>query len=159
MSESSLVTVRLAVASDLDTLTIHNYISRERIGRMIEQSQFAIAETNGEPVGFAGLDWLMAVHPFLAMIWVFKEHRPNGVGAALLRFLELRCGESGFEVLHSSSQADEPEPQAWHRRMGFEECGIIAGFNHGVGEVIFRKRLRHSEQNTESAAMRWDRDR
>lgn len=55
---STSVTIRLAIASDLDTLTIHNYIPRERIARM-----------------------------------------------------------------------------------GFEECGIIAGFNRGVGEVVFRKRL------------------
>jgi len=45
-------------------------------------------------------------------------------------------------VLFSSSQANEPEPQAWHRHVGFEECGFIAGINEGgVGEVFFRKVL------------------
>jgi len=35
---------------------------------------------------------------------------------------------------------DEPEPQAWHRHMGFVECGIINGINeNGIGEVFFRK--------------------
>ncbi len=133
--------VRLAAANDLDTLTIHNYIPRERVARMIEQSQFAITEVNGVPVGYAGLDWLVSVHPSLAMIWVFEEHRRQGIGAALLRFLENRRRESGFDTLYSSSQVDEVEPQAWHRRMGFEECGIITEFNRGVGEMVFRKRL------------------
>ena len=45
-------------------------------------------------------------------------------------------------MLYSSSQADEPEAQAWHRRMGFEECGIVSGINEGgIGEVFFRRPL------------------
>ncbi len=49
------------------------------------------------------------------------------------------------EFLYSSSQADEPLPQAWHRRMGFAECGLIAGINPGgVGEIFFRKPLGES---------------
>jgi hypothetical protein len=37
---------------------------------------------------------------------------------------------------------DESAPQAWHRWMGFEECGFLAGMNEGgVGEVFFRKAL------------------
>lgn len=141
MSENPRIIVRPATANDLDALTLRNYIPRERLARMVEQNQFAIAESNAMPIGYAGLDWLVAVHPFLAMIWVFEHYRRRGVGRALLRFLEDRCRELGFDELHSSSQLDEAEPQAWHRRMGFEECGIIAGFNHGVGEIVFRKRL------------------
>ena len=37
-----------------------------------------------------------------------------------------------------SSQVDEAEPQAWHRHIGFVECGILAGLNEGdVGEVFY----------------------
>jgi len=37
---------------------------------------------------------------------------------------------------------DEPEPQAWHRRVGFSECGVLTGINEGsVGELFFRRRL------------------
>jgi len=50
--------------------------------------------------------------------------------------------DQGFDVLYSSSQVDEPKPQAWHRHMGFEECGVINGINQGdIGEIFFRKRL------------------
>jgi hypothetical protein len=48
----------------------------------------------------------------------------------------------GHAALYSSSQVDEPEPQAWHRRAGFKERGILTGLNDGgVGEVFFRKSL------------------
>lgn len=43
--------------------------------------------------------------------------------------------------LYSSSQANEAEPQQWHRHMGFAECGIINGINDGIGEVLFVKPL------------------
>jgi len=60
----------------------------------------------------------------------------------LLHFLEEFLRSKGHSVLFSSSQANEPEPQAWYRHMGFEECGFIAGINEeGVGEVFFRKVL------------------
>ena len=70
------------------------------------------------------------------------KYRRQGVGKALLRFIETFLREAGHEALYSSSQADEPEPQAWHRHVGFEECGFIAGINDGIGEVFFRKSLR-----------------
>ena len=63
-------------------------------------------------------------------------------GRTLLAHVEAELTSRGHAALYSSSQADEPEPQAWHRRMGFDECGLIAGLNPGgVGEVFFRKTL------------------
>jgi hypothetical protein len=58
----------------------------------------------------------------------------------MLEYLEEALRSSGHSVLFSSSQVDEAEPQTWHRRMGFRECGIINGVNDGgVGEVFFAK--------------------
>jgi hypothetical protein len=42
-----------------------------------------------------------------------------------------------------SSQVNEPMVQEWQRKMGFQECGIIAGIiQGGIGEVFFTKSLR-----------------
>jgi len=61
----------------------------------------------------------------------------------MLKFVERKLRKKWHKVLLSSSQANEPYPsQAWHRAMGFEECGIISGINEkGIGEVFFRKSL------------------
>jgi L-amino acid N-acyltransferase YncA len=73
---------------------------------------------------------------------VVEEERRRGIGKALLAFVERAASDAGWDVVYSSSDADEPEPQAWHRHVGFEECGFFAGHNPGgVGEVFFRKRL------------------
>ena len=100
-----------------------------------------IAEWNGKRVGYVRLEYLWSIVPYIALIRVLPEYRRQGAGKALLRFIETFLREAGHEALYSSSQADEPEPQAWHRHVGFEECGFIAGINESVGEVFFRKNL------------------
>lgn len=73
---------------------------------------------------------------------MLPEYQRRGVGKALLSYTEEFLREQGHKALYSSSQVDEMEPQAWHRHVGFEECGIIAGINEGgIGEVFFRKPL------------------
>lgn len=37
--------------------------------------------------------------------------------------------DHGF--LLSSCELDEPEPQAWHRKMGFTDCGVLFGLSPG----------------------------
>lgn len=136
------MTVRLATAADLPIVTSHNYIPVERIRSMLAAQQVVIAEDQGKALGYACFDYFGAIHPFLALIWVFPEHRRQGAGRAILDFLANYLRRHGYDVLYSSSQADEPEPQAWHRHLGFVECGFIAGFNpDGIGEVLFRKSL------------------
>lgn len=107
----------------------------------MEWQEIVVAERGGGPVGALHLEYLWSSVPYIALIYVLPEHRRQGVGRALLRFAETFLGGQGHGALYSSSQADEPGPQAWHRHAGFEECGIVAGINKGVGEVFFRKRL------------------
>lgn len=58
---------------------------------------------------------------------------------ALLAFCLTALSQDGHPWLDGSSQAGEPEPWAWHRHMGFQDCGLIAGINEGgVSELFFR---------------------
>jgi hypothetical protein len=60
----------------------------------------------------------------------------------MVSFLEGYLKEQGKDCLWSSSEADAPGPQAWHRKLGFVEAGFMAGANFsGVGEILFRKPL------------------
>ncbi|HUX87457.1 MAG TPA: GNAT family N-acetyltransferase [Chloroflexota bacterium] len=137
--------VRFARSEDLSIVTDRNYIPTDRMRSLIAFQQVLIAEDEGMKLGYACFDYFGAIHPFLALIRVFPEHRRQGVGRAILGFLENHLRSLGHDVLYSSSQVDEPEPQAWHRRVGFVECGFIAGFNSGgIGEILFRKNLESS---------------
>ena len=148
MSDETVI--RFARRDDLDFAYQDGYIRGEVLRRKIEAQtlnsdrieDIVIAEWNGERVGYVRLEYLWSIVPYISLIQVLPEYRRQGIGKALLRFIETFLRDAGHEVLYSSSQADEPEPQAWHRYVGFEECGFITGINDGIGEVFFRKSLR-----------------
>ena len=147
---SDEIVIRFARYDDLDFTYQDGYIPAEVLKRKIEAQlalnpnhieDVVLAEWSGKRVGYVRLEYLWSIVPYIALIQVLPEYRRQGVGKALLRFIETFLREAGHEALYSSSQADEPEPQAWHRYMGFEECGFIAGINDGIGEVFFSKSL------------------
>jgi len=141
MTEENLV--RFAALADLDFVARDHYIPTDVVRHKIEHQEVVVAERRGSPVGYARLEYLWSTVPYIALIWVLPEHRRQGAGKAMLRFMEDYLRENGHQQLFSSSRVDEAEPQAWHRHVGFEECGLIGGIDDGgVGEVFFRKRLR-----------------
>jgi len=118
-------------------------IPAEVVRRKIEAQEIFIAELGGRRAGHLRLDFLWSKFPFIALIRVLPEFRRHGIGQGLLEFVEARLRDKGHDTLYSSSQVNEPEAQAWHRHLGFEECGILDSVNPGgIGEVFFRKRLR-----------------
>ncbi len=109
----------------------------------LHTGEIILAERDGERVGYLRLEYLWSLLPYIALIRVIDSHQRQGVGRALLTFCTNHLRTQGHSVLLSSSQADEAAPQAWHRHMGFEECGFLAGINDGgIGEVFFRKSLK-----------------
>lgn len=129
--------------TDLEFLrtTGHVHLSESILRRKIEWHEVAVAAIDDSLVGFLYLDYLWSTIPFIATIWVLEAHRQHGAGRALLQFVEMDARAQGQNMLYSSSQLDEAPPHAWHRHMGFEECGMLAGHNDDVGEVFLRKRL------------------
>ncbi len=134
--------VRFANQLDIEFVSQDNYISVDIVARKIEWQEVLIAELDGKPVGYARIEYIWSLLPCISLIHVMGETQRRGVGKAILSFLENYLAANGHDALYSSSQVDEPEPQAWHRHVGFVECGAIAGMNeNGIGELFFRKRL------------------
>lgn len=133
--------VRFAAHNDLAFVSRDEHITTDAVARKIDQQEVILAEIAGEPVGYLRLEYLWSIVPYIALITVEDDHRRNGIGKALLQFTSQYLVQNGHTQLYSSSQADEPEPQAWHRHMGFEDCGLIAGINAGVSEIFFRKQI------------------
>ena len=135
--------VRFATLADLDFVQQDGYVPAEAVKRKIEWREVMVAELDNTLVGYLRIEYLWSRVPYIELIFVVPEHRKQGVGTAMLHFVESFLRDKGHDVLYSSSQADEPEPQEWHCTMGFEECGSIAGINQdGIAELFFHKRLR-----------------
>ena len=140
------IRVRFANRMDLDECIAldHPAMPAEVIRRKVEQREIIVAEGVGKLVGYLRLEYLWSVVPYVALVWVVDNQRQQGIGRAMLRYLENVLCQQGHAVLYSSSQVNEPEPQAWHRHVGFKECGFVAGINEGgIGEIFFRKDLSH----------------
>ncbi len=137
------VQIRMAVAEDLSWLVSHDRrIPPEVQAAKVSAQEVLLAERGGQRVGLLRLDFLWSKQAYIDLLWVLEPHRRMGVGKAFLRFLDVHLSGLGCRTLLSSSQVDEPEPQVWHRRVGFSECGVLTGINEGsVGELFFRRRV------------------
>jgi ribosomal protein S18 acetylase RimI-like enzyme len=135
--------IRFATTDDLTwCVQTDVHATKEIIQRKIGEQEIIIVETNGQRIGYLRLEYLWSKIPSIALIFILEKYRRQGIGRATLEFLETFLLKNRHRVLLSSSQANEPEPQAWHRAMGFVECGIIAGiYEGGIGEIFFRKQL------------------
>jgi GNAT superfamily N-acetyltransferase len=136
------VTIRWAQATDAAFPFVAEHVPPDVVASRIAASRIVIAELDGRPVGALQLEYLWGTRPYIALIRVESGAQRQGVGRALLEFVAHALRITGHQHLYSSSQLNEPEPQAWHRHMGFQECGLLAGVNpDGVGEVFFVKPL------------------
>ena len=137
------ISVRFADSEDLTWCGSQDEsVDQEALEGKIPRKEILIAELAGKRVGYLRLEYLWSKIPYIGPVRVNQEQRGQGVGQAMLRTLEEFLRESEFRVLMSSSQVNEPGAQEWHRKMGFQECGIIAGINKGgIGEVFFTKPL------------------
>lgn len=144
--------VRFATLDDLDWCV--QYVERlddpERCRRSIENDEILLAEVEDVVIGYIRWEFLWLAQPLLDDIRVQSEHRGQGVGRAMLRFLAAHLRSDGYDSLVSSSGTDRPRAQQWHRAMGFYECGILTGFNDGIGELFFRLDLSRDLPETSS---------
>jgi GNAT superfamily N-acetyltransferase len=143
MSVVERVIVRFAGPELLEWCVVNDdHVTEQVIRHKIVNDEIIIAELDGQPIGYLRLEYLWSTIPYIGVIFVIELYRKEGIGRKIIAFLEDYLRGRGHDALYSSSQANEAEPQAWHRSVGFVESGIISGINEGgIGEVFFRKSL------------------
>lgn len=143
MSVIERTLVRFAGPEDLEWCVVEDdHVTEQIIRNKIVNDEIIIAEIDGRQIGYIRIEYLWSIKPYIGVIFVEDDYRREGIGRKMLNFLANHLIKYGHDELYSSSQANEPEPQAWHRGNGFVECGIINGINEGaIGEIFFRKSL------------------
>ena len=135
--------IRFANINDLEScveLDLHKNI--DTIKNKISMNEVIVAEVNNEVIGCLKIEYIWTHLPFISYIVIRKEFRSYGVGKSMLTFLEQYLIENGQSTLLSSTMTDAVNPQKWHLKMGFIECGMLCGINDdGVGEIFFKKAL------------------
>ena len=141
------VIVRFAVPDDVQwCVETDPHIPPDVLRRKIDLGEVILAVAGERTIGCLRLEYLWSSVPYIGVIYVWEDYHRKGVGRALVEFARAFLLERGHSTLYSSSEAGEPGPQAWHRAIGFEECGFLAGINEGgVGEVFFRLELARND--------------
>lgn len=136
------LTVRFGKLDDLAVITALDDLHGRMMEWKLRNEEYVLAEVDGYCAGFIRLEYLWSKYPYIGMIRVERPYQRQGLGNQMLQFVEEALRQQGVTELYSSSQADEADPQAWHRYMGFRECGIINGINEGeIGEIFFVKSI------------------
>lgn len=151
MARKLSVKVRFAELKDLRYCAgcDFKHVSKTVLRSRIREKAVIIAETCGKPAGYLRLEYIWLKIPYVSIISVDKEYRRKGIGTKIIHFTERWLSRHGHTALYSSSQANEPEPQTWHRRIGFEECGFIAGINEkGIGEIFSEKNSKRTADDS-----------
>jgi GNAT superfamily N-acetyltransferase len=138
--------VSFATAADQHWLVLNDsnrYVSPDLVDLKIEAREYIVARFRGEVVGYIRFSCFWSFIPMIDIIAVQESLRRMGIGRALLGFLEEHARSTEQTIILSSSQADEPEPQAWHRAVGFNDAGAIVDLSplQDMPEIVFINRL------------------
>lgn len=146
-----MATSRLATLNDLPALKA---LEEDRAGTgvswvmcdeewrsRVADNRVLVAELDSSVVGYLSFFW-MGPAPWIEIVWLFERHRRQGLGRAMLAVLEELARSRGQFLIFSSSTVGEEGPRAWHRAIGFRECGIfVADPDEGDADLIYRKSL------------------
>lgn len=118
-------------------------ISSDLVKQKVSRQEYIVASFKEKILGYLRFSYFWSFIPFIDIISVEEAYQRKGIGQALLTFLEAYAKEKNQYFILSSSQSDEPEPQAWHRYMGFKDAGVLDNLIplQNVSEIIFLKEL------------------
>ena len=86
-------------------------------------------------LGYAS--WLHIL--YVETVWVDKEYRRQGLGAALLAELERRATDMGFNLIRLDTL--DWQGREFYKACGYEEVGSYTEPRDGFSEYFFIKRL------------------
>ncbi|WP_276357675.1 GNAT family N-acetyltransferase [Cohnella caldifontis] len=137
------ITVRFGNIKDSnDVVNGDQHVPNHILTWKLQNQEIVLATDDEDVVGYLRLEFLWSKYPYIGLIKVHPDYRGQGLGKRLLQFVEEHLKKKGVKAIYSSSQVNENNPQEWHRKSGFKECGIINGINEGnIGELFFVKEL------------------
>lgn len=131
MQENYSVKIRLAEEADLDTLCQNDkHIPADMMKKKIADKTILVAELDGEFAGWLRYGMFWDEIPFMNMLFVPEKFRGIGIGIRLVGEWERLMFGAGYEMLLTSTQANEYS-QHFYRKLGYTDIG---GFTPFVGE-------------------------
>jgi [ribosomal protein S18]-alanine N-acetyltransferase len=108
-----------------------------RILRCLRHSStnVAVAREPGELIGFAIMEY-KDEEAHLLLFAVSAAHRRQGVGSALLSWLEKTALTAGIGLIYLEARTRNAEAREFYRKHGYTEIGRVRGMYRGVEDGV-----------------------
>lgn len=120
--------MRIDFATDSDYGYIRNrdlHISESLILSKIKGNEIYILRNQDESnIGWMRYGYFWDNTPFMNMIWVDEQYRDKGAGKQVVLFWEEQMKQKGFNLIMTSTQADEGA-QHFYRKLGYKDAGCL----------------------------------
>jgi len=142
------LSVRYATLEDMDACQAFNQQMDcpDNLPDKIKRQEIIIAVLPAGIAGYMRMEMLWNALPFMSWLCIQEKRRGQGIGTALLRFIEQELRIPRYRNptwLLSSSEATNLRSIEWHKKRGFIPCGYWEGTNtDGSNEMFFKKSLR-----------------
>ena len=134
------MTIRIATHADLSLIAEYDHhISREELNRLICLGRVAVAENEGEFLGWMRWNLFWDNTPFLNMLYLLEPHRGKGYGTAMMDRWESDMRAMEYHVVMTSTSAEE-YAQHFYQKLGYTAAGGFTPPGEAY-ELIFLKQL------------------
>lgn len=133
-----------------DPLAPTSAVRRAEIAQALAAQTCYVAREHGLAVGYAIFDRSFFHQPFIALLMVHPQRRHEGIGTALMQYVEAHCPTN---KLFTSTNQSNVVMQRLCEHLGFVRCGFIEHLDEGDPELIYYKPLPgHAASDQESGA-------
>jgi ribosomal protein S18 acetylase RimI-like enzyme len=135
--------VRIEYASEIDFQFIFDndrHVSKDLIKTKLSEKEILIArDQDSKIIGWLRYNYFWDNTPFMNMLYLNEDYRGKGVGTELVRFWENEMKKKGYELLMTSTLANE-QAQHFYRKLGYKDSGSLLLENEPL-EIIFTKSI------------------
>lgn len=135
--------MKIDFATDSDFEYIRNqdrHLSESLILSKIKGNEiYIIRDKDDHNMGWMRYGYFWDNTPFMNLIWLDEPYRGKGIGKQVVLFWEEQMKEKGFNLIMTSTQADEGS-QHFYRKLGYKDAGCLI-LDTQAQEIFFTKQL------------------
>ena len=118
--------------------------TEETVRTRLAEGSAVIAFNAAEPVGFAFYQ-TQDSHVYFSRLSVLPEHRRQGIGRALIEYVETRAQELGFKGVRLGVRLQLPHLKDRYERLGYRVARYVAHGGHTEPTyVLMEKSVAHA---------------
>lgn len=119
--------------------SLDHHLTQKEFQNKIETKRGYVLLVDGEAIGLLRYNLFFDEIPFCTMLIISEMYQKQGYGKRLLTHWEKEMQDKGYQMVMTSTQADE-QGQHFYRKLGYKDCGGIT-FDFQPLEIILSKKI------------------